>query len=390
MSLDDTLLDEPEELVAIDTGRMLASTAAAGAAIRTALQTDSEPILAPLVEQGRPRSLVVVGAGGSSAPGEVLAAVAGRGSSVPVFALGGPSLPGWIGPMDTVVAVSASGGTSEVLTFVNEATRRGCSVMGIGAANSPLQELCTTARGVAFWPVSRRSPLQDVQKARSLLWALSAPLILLAEDLGLVPLARHGLAAAASRLDERAVECGISVATAENPAKSLSIHLTSGLPLMWGSGDVGAVAARRGSRQLAENADWPSVVGVLPEAVRTHGGLLGGPWAEPPSEDDIFRDRTMDERPNARMRAVVVRDPGEHPDTAEVADAVEATCERLEVPCVTMMANGGHAIEQLADLISLLDFASVYAALMQRRNPSHSAEEVDPRFGRHPGGEQWT
>lgn len=381
MSLDDALLDEPEDLVALDAGRMLASTASAAAAVRHALQAD-HGVLEPLASAGRPRSLVIVGAGGSSAPGEVLAAVAGRGSALPVFALGGPTLPGWIGPMDLVVAVSAAGRTTETLTFVSEAQRRGCAVLGIGAPDSPLQELCTTSRGVWFWPVSRRSPLQDVQKARSLLWSLSAPLILLAGELGLVQHAREGLAAAADRLEARAVQCGVAVPTMENPAKELSIHLTGGLPLVWGSGDLGAAAARRLGRQLAENADWPSVVGVLPEAVRTHAGLLRGPWAQPVSEQDIFRDRTDSDEPSPRLRVVLLRDATEHPETREVAEAVVQTCDRMELTCVSLMAEGGHAIEQLADLIGLLDFASVYAALMQQRDPSRSAEDLDPRFGR--------
>jgi glucose/mannose-6-phosphate isomerase len=259
-------------------------------------------------------------------------------------------------------------------------------VLGIGAAGSPLQDLCRTARGVSFWPVSRLSPLQDVQKARSLLWALSAPLILLAGELGLVQHARHGLAGAAARLDERAVQCGIEVPTADNPAKELSIHLTDGLPLVWGSGDVGAVAARRLGRQLAENADWPSVVGVLPEAVRTHAGLLRGPWARPSSTTDLFRDRTQDDEAAPRLRVLLVRDAGEHPETRDVAEAVLQTCDRMDVACVAVMAHGGHALEQLADLVGLLDFASVYAALIQHRDPTPSAEDLDPRFGRHAGG----
>lgn len=386
MSLDDTLLDDPDALLALDAGRMLASTAAASAGIRQALDAEAHDILGPLVAQGRPRSLVVVGAGGSSVPGEVLAAVAGRGSPVPVFALGGPTLPGWIGPMDVVVAVSASGATAETLTFVTEAQRRGSTVLGIGAAGSPLQELCSTARGVTFWPVSRRSPLQDVQRARSLLWALSTPLILLAGDLGLVQHARQGLAGAANRLDERAVECGVNALTPDNPAKELSIHLTGGLPLIWGSGEVGAVAARRLGRQLAENADWPGLVGVLPEAVRTHAGLLRGPWARPPGPDDIFRDRTEDEQPAPRLRVLLTRDAAEHPDTRDIADAVSQTCERMDVACVSLMGAGAHPLEQLADLVGLLDFASIYAALMQRRDPSVSAEDLDPRFGRAGGG----
>lgn len=382
MSLDDTLLDDPEELVAIDPQRMLASTAAAGAAIRVALAVDGDHALGPLTAQGRPRSLCVVGAGGSSAPGEVLAAVAGRGSPVPVFAFGGPTLPGWVGPMDLVVAVSASGRTPEILSFIGEAQRRGSSVLGVGAAGSPLQEVCTDARGVSFWPVSRRSPMHDEQKARSLLWALSAPLLLLAGDLGLVAGAREGLAAAAQRLDSRAIECGVGVATSDNPAKSLTLHLTAGLPLVWGSGDVGAVAARRLGRQLAENADWPSVVGALPEAARTHAGLLAGPWAGQADEVDIFRDRTLDDQLQPRMRAVLVRDAMEHPDTAAMAEAVVQTCERLGVSYQVVSAVAGHPIEQLADLIAVMDFASIYAALMQRRDPSFSAEDIDPRFGR--------
>jgi glucose/mannose-6-phosphate isomerase len=390
VSLDDAVLDAPAELIAIDAGRMLASTASAGAAIRACLETSSSELLEPLIAQGRPRSLVVVGAGGSSAPGEVLSAVAGRGSPVPVFALGGPTLPGWIGPMDMVVAVSASGRTTETLTFVSEAQRRGSAVLGIGAADSPLHELCSTARGVSYWPVSRLSPLRDVQKARSLLWALSAPLILLAGELGLVQAPRQGLAQAADRLDARAVECGVESPTVENPAKELSIHLTGGLPLIWGSGDVGAVAARRLGRQLAENADWPSVVGVLPEAARTHAGLLQGPWARPPDEQDIFRDRTLDEDTQARIRALLVRDASEHPDTAEIAEAVMQTCERVDVAVMSVTAEGAGPIEALADLVGLLDFASVYAALMQRRDPCRSAEDIDPRFGRqNPGGSPW-
>jgi glucose/mannose-6-phosphate isomerase len=386
VSLDDALLDEPERLVALDAARMLANTASAGAAIREALATEADEILQPLVAQGRPRSLVVVGAGGSSAPGEVLAAVAGRGSPVPVFALGGPTLPGWVGPMDLVVAVSASGHTAETLSFVTEAQRRGCAVLGIGGADSPLQELCATARGVSFWPVSRLSPLRDVQRARSLLWALSTPLILLAGHLGLVPHARHGLTAAAARLDERAVQCGVQQDTIENPAKELSIHLTGGLPVVWGSGDAGSVAARRLGRQLAENADWPSVTGVLPEAVRTHAGLLAGPWAAPTAEEDIFRDRTLDEQPQARVRVVLLRDAQEHPDTAGIAEAVRQTCDSRDIPCVNLVAPAGHPLEQLADLVGLVDFASVYAALMQGRDPSRSAMDIDPRFGRHETG----
>lgn len=381
MNLDDAILDDPSRLVAADTERMLASTASASAGIRAALEVDSLAALTPLIELGRPRSLCVVGAGGSSAPGEMLAAVCGRGSPVPVFAMGGPSLPGWIGPMDLVVAVSASGRTPEVLTVVAEAQRRGCAVLGIGSAGSPLHEACADGRGITYWPVARLSPLGDRQRARTMIWAMTAPLVLLAGELGLVPHSRHGLAGAAGRLDDRAVEAGVQVGLLENPAKALAVDVTAGLPMAWGSGDIGVVAARRLGRQLAENADLPCLVGALPEVARTHAGLLRGPWAVSPTSD-VFRDRMTEDVPRARLRTVLLRDPGEHPDTAAMAQATIQTCDRFDVPVTEVMASGGHALEQLADLVALVDFASVYAALMLGRDPSVSAEDLDPRFGR--------
>ena len=125
----------------------------------------------------------------------------------------------------------------------------------------------------------------------------------------------------------------------DNPAKALSMHLTSGLPLVWGSGDLGRWYARRLGRQLAENADWPSVVGVLPEAVRTHAGLLAvrGHSAH---RKTIFRDRTLDEQPQPRLRVMLLRDASEHPDTSAIAEAVVQTCERVAVPYESVMAHG--------------------------------------------------
>ncbi|MFI0433994.1 MAG: mannose-6-phosphate isomerase, partial [Candidatus Nanopelagicales bacterium] len=117
MEVDEAVLADPSRLVAAG-GSMLAGTAAAGASLRVGLlETDPDGVLAAAAG-GRPRSLVVVGAGGSSAAGDLVAACAGRGSSVPVVTVGGPGLPGWVGPLDLVVAVSASGSSPETLAAV--------------------------------------------------------------------------------------------------------------------------------------------------------------------------------------------------------------------------------------------------------------------------------
>ncbi|MDQ1249604.1 MAG: hypothetical protein QG597_3979, partial [Actinomycetota bacterium] len=130
MTLDDGILADPDRLVAAG-GAVLAATASAGAQLRAGVTECDRDVLAGVVTAGRPRAVVVMGAGGSSAAGDVLAACAGRGSSVPVVTIGGPGLPGWVGSLDLVIALSASGSSPETLAVVAEAGRRGCHVVGV-------------------------------------------------------------------------------------------------------------------------------------------------------------------------------------------------------------------------------------------------------------------
>ena len=66
-----------------------------------------------------------------------LAAVAGRGSPLPVFAIGGPTLPGWVGPLDIVVVLG--GGDRTSLAAAHEAVRRGCQLLVVTPAGTDIQ-----------------------------------------------------------------------------------------------------------------------------------------------------------------------------------------------------------------------------------------------------------
>ena len=156
----------------------------------------------------------MVGAGGSSAPGEVLAAVAGRGSPLPVFAIGGPTLPGWVGPM---VPHRCGVGLWPDPEIPHRGPPEGTTSRQFGAGSGGA---VPAARDVCqrpwFWPVSRLKCHAGRAESQVPAVALSAPLILLAGELGLVAHARHGLAGAASTLDERALACGVEVPSTDS------------------------------------------------------------------------------------------------------------------------------------------------------------------------------
>jgi glucose/mannose-6-phosphate isomerase len=360
---DDRLLDDPAALAEADPGDMLRATADAGAQVRRALAATPPDVLRAIADDGRPRAVVVAGMGGSGISGDVLAAVCGTGCPVPVSTVRGYVLPGWVGPLDLVIVVSCSGRTEETLAIATEAAKRGTRLVGVGAPGSPLHDLVRAAPGAHFVGVDAGGLMP-----RAALWLLATPLLLVAHALGIADVPVPVLERAADVLDERSVECGPATALADNPAKLLGVQLAASLPMVWGTSPIGAVAAYRLACQLNENAKLAVVHGAIPEATHNQVVALEGQQAAP--DDDIFRDPIEDGAGPARLRLVLLRDPGEHPQDGRRADVVRDIAERRDVPVDVVHAPEGHAVVRLASLTGLADWASVYAAVAIGVDPS--------------------
>ena len=361
---DDAVLDDVDALLAADPGLMLRATADAGAQIRRVLASVDRDAIRRVADDGRPRSVVVVGMGGSGISGDVLTAVCGSGCPVQVATLRGYALPGWVGPLDLVIAVSCSGTTEETLQLAAEAVKRGSRVVGVGSAGSPLEETVRSTSSGVFLAVDPGDLMP-----RASLWLLSTPLLLLAHALGLADVPDTALERAADVLDEVATECGVSVPLADNPAKLLGAALAGSLPMVWGTSFVGDLAAYRFSCQLNENAKLPVAWGQIPEANHNQVVALDGPFASAPV-DDIFRDPFEDGAGPARLRLVLLRDTDEHPQDARRADVTLDIAQRRGVPVHVVTARPGHVVERIASLTGVSDWSSVYAAISLGIDPS--------------------
>lgn len=360
-----TDLDDVTALEAADPDQMLRAVASSAAQLREALELCAEAGVASLADEGRPRAVVVCGMGGSGIAGDVLSAIAGLGSPVPVVSHRGFGLPAWVGAADLVVAVSCSGTTEETLSALEEAVRRGCRLLVVGASGSPVAELGARGRGLHV-------PVPQGRQPRASLWALSTPLLVAGDALGLLSAPASDLEAAAVLLEELARRCAPTVDAAANPGKSLATELDEHLPVVWGTSGVSGTAAYRFASQLAENAAAPAAWGVLPEAGHNAVVTLDGPWGAGTriSDDDFFRDRTGDEPHRVPMRLVLLREEGEHPRVAERARVVADLAEERGVPVTQLQAEGGSAVERLASLIAIGDYASTYLALLQGTDPT--------------------
>lgn len=386
---DPARIDSAKTREQLDPGGALLAAAAGGPQLREAAALAAEADLASLADGGRPRAVVVAGVGTAARTGDVLAAAAGPRCPVPVLAHRSAGVPGWVGAADVVIAVSASGRSPEALAAAEAGARRGARLVAVGAPDSPLQAVAERARA-PYIPVPRRAP------ARMSLWALTVPVLLAARSFGMVRVAEADIAETAARLDADAERCNPDNDSFVNPAKSLALDVAGAIPVVWGGTPLAGVAARRFGDMLAANARYPVVSGELGEVGRGRVGLLDGVFGSlAEGERDIFADPEDQAAAGAtRLRIVLLRDDGlEGDDTAPPpdtrrADAVAELAERRGVRCDVIPAEGGCALERLASLIAVPDFASVYLALAHGLDPMSVPAVSEMKDLTHNFGEQ--
>ena len=348
-------MDSPGRLAEADPADMLRQVASSAAQVRTAVLATQEVDLGQIADAGRPRAIVVTGMGGSGVAGDILAAVSGPGCPLQVAAVHDYQLPAGVGAADLVSAVSCSGATEETLAASAEAVRRGCGLIGVGGRDSALAELAKQAH----------APFIGVQSAgmpRSTLWALSVPLVVVASRLGLIDVPASDYEAAAAELERISHLCRPGSETFVNPAKLLALDLAGTLPMIWGTSPLAGVAAYRFACQLNENAKYPAVHGMLPEAnhnqvVTFDGRFAGGP------------DGAATSLPPVPLRLVLLRDSHEHPQVARRREESARLAAGRGIEVTELAAAGGGPLERLASLVQLIDYATVYLAIAQGIDP---------------------
>jgi glucose/mannose-6-phosphate isomerase len=387
-------LDTPDVIEAADPGDMLRQVASAAAEVRTALRSCAETDLSAFVPDARPRAIVVAGMGGSGLAGEMLTAMTGLSSPVQVVVSQAGRLPGWVGAADAVIAVSCSGTTPETLAVAAEAARRGCRLAGVGAEGSPLHRIAEQARAPFI-------PVVPAGLPRSMLWALAIPLLVIAERLGVLRIDPDVYELTASRLEEVSHQCRPASESFVNPGKSLALDLVGALPMVWGTSVLSGVAAQRFASQLNENAKYPAIAGVLPEAAHNQVAAFDGPFAprstrlsarapEEPgspltSPDDIADvpgwDMDYEEAELASgftaLRLVLITDPDEDQRVGAQRAAVTELAGQRAVGMSELAMDGEHPLVRLAGVIQLTDYASVYLAIASGIDPGQTVAIQD-------------
>jgi glucose/mannose-6-phosphate isomerase len=279
--------------------------------------------------------VVVLGMGGSGIAGDVLAALAGPSSPVPVIVVKDAAVPAFVGSSTLVIALSFSGSTAETLAGAGEALERGAFLVSV-TSGGPLAEL-TAARGGGVLAVDRSIPMP-----RAALGAMVAPVLAVAEDAGVLVGARDELAAAVAQLKRRTD----ALSRPNNQAQELARAIGRTWPLVYGAGPLGAVAALRWKNQVNENAKAPAFHHVLPEVC--HNELCG--WGQ---HGDVTRQV---------LTLVELRHGFEGADVARRFELMDDQMLEVVADICVVEAEGDGPLAQLMDLVLVGDVTSLHLA----------------------------
>ncbi|CAN5859215.1 bifunctional phosphoglucose/phosphomannose isomerase [soil metagenome] len=287
-------------------------------------------------------NVLVLGMGGSGIAGDVLAAVAGPFMSVPIVVCKNYEPPSFVDESTLVLALSFSGDTEETVKALQTAAVAGGKVVVV-CRDGRLAEL---AEG---WKAHVLRLPDGIPMPRAGLGALIVPPLVALEQIGLFPGAGDWIARAVDQLRRRRDEL---VADA-NPAAELARRIVRTLPIVYGGGEICAVAAARWKAQCNENAKVAAFANTHPELC--HNEICG--WGQ---HGDLTRQV---------FTLVNLRHDHEHPQVMRRFDLVSGMVDEVLAGVHEVRAEGDGALAQLLDLTLFGDFTTLHLAAQEGLDP---------------------
>lgn len=317
----------------IDTLGMRAAALALPEQFRAAVAASAH--VPRLPEPNRLTSVVIAGMGGSGIAGDVAVAVGAASSRLPILVHKHYECPGFVGPGTLVLAISFSGNTEETMAMATDAVDRGAQLVAVTSGGA-LAELAAL-HGAPVVPVDASIPMP-----RAGIAAVAVPALSVLSQLGLIDDVADEFDATVAQLDRRVAELGAD----PSPAASIARRIGRTLPLVYGGGSLGEVAALRWKGQFNENPKIPAFANRVPEL--THNEICG--WAQ---HGDVTRQV---------FTLLQLRHDHEHPQVARRLAMVQEICDEVVADVIEVHAKGEGPLAQLFDLILLGDLVTLQMA----------------------------
>ena len=336
-----TVLDNPTKIKEVDRSSMLGDLVKTPDYCRDAIK------LAKQVNVPRkitPKNIVVVGMGGSAIGGEILHDWLRDTLPIPIEVCRDYTLPAYVNEDTLVFANSYSGNTEETLPAFLDATKRNCTLLAV-TSGGQLAEFCKKLHTPHVIIPSGLQP-------RVAIPYLFFPLSILMQKLGILSNVEGELEEAIAVLENVSKTNAPEVPTANNRAKQLAAYINGTILVIYGFRQYNSIAHRL-KAQFNENSKLPSKSDAFPEL--NHNETVG---YEAP------------EALNKAQTIILIRDPQE---PTEIRNRIETTKNLVFTRAnktLEIMAEGKGKLAKMLSVMCTGDYASVYLAILQNKDPS--------------------
>lgn len=179
--------------------------------------------------------------------------------------------------------------------------------------------------------------------------AVGIPALVVLERMGLIEGVSEQIRGTVEQLRVRRDE----LAAEDSFARDLAKRIGGTMPIVYGGGAVGDVAAMRWKGQFNENAKVPSFANRIPEL--THNEICG--WGQ---HGDITRQV---------FTMLLLRHAYEHPQTSRRFEMVAEICDEVVGSVQHVEANGDSRLAQLFDLVLIGDYVTLELAVLTGVDP---------------------
>ncbi len=336
-----SLLDQMDEVKKIDKSDMLADLAKTPDYCLDAIERAKK---VDMPKDVHPKTIVIVGMGGSAIGGEILQGWLRDTFPVPIDVCRDYVLPAYVNKDTLVFVNSYSGNTEETITGFLSALEKNCTVIAITSGGT-LAKFCKKLNVPHVIIPSGLQPRVAVPY-------LFFPLVVLMEKMGLLSDVEPELNETVAVLEKVCKENSSDVPTANNKAKQIAEKLVGTIPVVYGFRQYISIAHRL-KAQFNENSKVQSKADFFPEL--NHNETVG--YDAP-------------DKLNKTLSVILIRDPQE---PMEIRNRIEITTNLVLRRAKNLLEITAEGKTKLAKMFSVMctgDYSSVYLAILQNQDPS--------------------
>jgi len=286
--------------------------------------------------------IIYAGMGGSATAGDILQDWLRSSVEIPFHVIKDHHLPKFVGKNTFVIATSCSGNTFEILSIVKEAMEFGCRI-------------ATISSGGLLEEISLKNKIPHTKIRFILLSRASFPYLFyvsskILKTCGLIRALEGQIQNSIKIIDQISKKISIKVSFKENLSKEIALKIYDSLPVIYGSGLNRAVAIRF-KNVLNENSKMHAIVDVIPELA--HNELVA--WEG--------SDKKL-------LKALFLRYRGEPSEVRIMFEIVNKLISDTGSEVFEVWSFGDDRLSKILSLLYILDFSSIYAAVLRGFDPT--------------------